>query len=123
MRLLALLLIASAAIAQAPKWHPLVPSKATSAKGATVEVDAEGVVRVSGKNPEVDTIVIEGTTSLTELTGLRIEALPGPKLPAKGPGRARNGNFVLTHVKLETSSRLSPGRFRLARLGGAVSSF
>ena len=123
MRLLALLLIASAAIAQAPKWHPLVPSKATSAKGATVEVDAEGVVRVSGKNPEVDTIVIEGTTSLTELTGLRIEALPDPKLPAKGPGRARNGNFVLTHVKLETSSRLSPGRFRLARLGGAVSSF
>ena len=41
MRLLTLLLITSAAAAQAPKWHPLLPSEATSAKGATVEVDGE----------------------------------------------------------------------------------
>src|SRR5262249_9742154 len=31
---------------------------------------------------------------------LRLEVLPDPSLPAKGPGRAPNGNFVLTEFKL-----------------------
>lgn len=123
MRRLTILLFAASACAQGPTWHPLVPSKASSAKGATVTVDAEGVVWVSGKNPDVDKIVIEGTTPLTDLTAIRIEALPDTKLPAKGPGRAGNGNFVLTHVKLETASRLSRGRLRAERLGGAIASF
>ena len=30
--------------------------------------------------------------------GLRLEALPDPNLPAYGPGRAANGNFVLTGI-------------------------
>jgi hypothetical protein len=33
------------------------------------------------------------------LEGLRIEALPDPSLPAQGPGRAGNGNFVLTRIR------------------------
>ena len=123
MRLLTLLLLAASVCAQGPTWHPLVPSKASSAKGATVTVDTEGVVLLSGKNPDVDQIVIEGTTALTDLTGIRIEALPDAKLAAKGPGRASNGNFVLTHVKLETASRLSRGRLRVERLSGAIASF
>jgi Protein of unknown function (DUF1553)/Protein of unknown function (DUF1549)/Planctomycete cytochrome C len=34
------------------------------------------------------------------LTGLRIEALADDGLPAKGPGLAPNGNFVLTEIKV-----------------------
>ena len=38
------------------------------------------------------------TNGLADLVGLRIEALPHDSLPAKGPGRADDGNFVLTEV-------------------------
>ncbi len=123
MRASVCLLIVGLAPAQTPAWETLIPSKLSSAGGATVEADAEGVVRVHGKNPPMDTVVVEGTLSLTEVTGLRIEALPSPELPAKGPGRAKNGNFVLNHVKLESVSRLGGGRFRPSPLGGATATF
>jgi hypothetical protein len=35
---------------------------------------------------------------LSDFVGLRIEALPHDALPGKGPGRADDGNFVLTEV-------------------------
>ncbi len=38
--------------------------------------------------------------SLRKLTGLRLEALADETLPAKGPGTAPNGNFVLTECKV-----------------------
>ncbi|MBI1831466.1 MAG: hypothetical protein HYR84_08455, partial [Planctomycetes bacterium] len=36
-----------------------------------------------------------------DITGLRLEVLPDPSLPAQGPGRAQNGNFVLQELRLD----------------------
>ncbi|MDB5302159.1 MAG: hypothetical protein JWO87_3822, partial [Phycisphaerales bacterium] len=49
-----------------------------------------------------------GTTTAKGITALRIEALPDPRLPANGPGRAPNGNFVLTKLVLFASPKDKP---------------
>ena len=39
-------------------------------------------------------------TDLTDITGIRLEVLTDDKLPNKGPGRASDGNFVLTELEV-----------------------
>jgi hypothetical protein len=39
--------------------------------------------------------------NLPNVTGLRLEALADERLPSKGPGRAPNGNFVLSQFMVE----------------------
>lgn len=85
-------------VGQAPAWHVLTPKETKSQVGATFEIDSEGVLRVGGSNgKDVYTIVLEA--NLPTITALRLEALPDPALAAQGPGRATNGNFVLSELR------------------------
>ena len=52
------------------------------------------------KSSAKDTYTVELPLAAKRLTGLRLEALPDPKLPGMGPGHA-GGNFVITHIKAE----------------------
>ena len=57
--------------------------------------EADGSITVGGTNTKgVLTFVAE--TDLTDITGVRLEVLADGRLPSKGPGRAPDGNFVLT---------------------------
>jgi len=53
-----------------------------------------------GKVPATDTYTIEIADWDKPLTALKLEVIPDDSLPEKGPGRSRNGNFVLGEVKL-----------------------
>src|SRR5205814_8454847 len=59
-------------------------------------------------NQEVYTIALR--TPLTSITGIRLEVLPDDKLPAKGPGRAANGNFVLNEFRLAALEQGKTGK-------------
>jgi hypothetical protein len=83
-----------------PTWTTLDVGKAVSQGGATLTKQNDGSFLVSGKNPVKDTYTITGATKLNGITALRLEVLPDASLPAKGPGRAPNGNFVLTELTL-----------------------
>ncbi|MCA9217322.1 MAG: hypothetical protein KDB27_29840, partial [Planctomycetales bacterium] len=48
-----------------------------------------------------DTYRIKLQPELKQITGLRLEALADDSLPAKGPGRAQNGNFVLNEISAD----------------------
>ena len=39
------------------------------------------------------------------MTGLSLEGLPDASLPAKGPGRAENGNIVLNEFEVRQGDR------------------
>jgi len=79
-----------------PQWVALVPTAFTSAAGATAAIGADGVVLVAG-NRAKDTYTLKGVIPAGgTLRGVRLEALADDGLPAKGPGRADNGNFVVT---------------------------
>jgi len=79
-------------------WSDAKPAKAESAGGATLEAQSNGAVLAKGKNPDKDTYVLEFFDLPNPVSALRIEALPHDSLPAKGSGRAGNGNFVITEV-------------------------
>jgi hypothetical protein len=71
----------------------------------------DGAVLASGANPSNEVYSIEAKTTLNSLTGIRLEALPGPRLPRGGPGRDVYGNFFLTAFEVEAAPANSPDRF------------
>jgi hypothetical protein len=79
-----------------PQWTTLQPIDAVSAYGAKLAIEKDGSVLVSGHSPNNDIYTITARAPLKAVTAFRIEALAHPSLPAGGPGRAGNGNFVLT---------------------------
>jgi hypothetical protein len=89
---------ALAAVQHDAQWKPLKPAKVASAKNAKLAIQGDGSVLASGKATENDTYSVTVTNALTGVTGLRLEALPDASLPANGPGRAPNGNFILSEV-------------------------
>ena len=42
---------------------------------------------------------IKAPVTVSQITGLKIEALTEPRLPSSGPGRSEKGNFVLSELK------------------------
>lgn len=77
-------------------WTMLRPVEAKSAGGATLVVQEDNSILVSGAQPDTDTYELTFENLPAGLTGLRLETLPHDSLPGKGAGRAVNGNFMLT---------------------------
>lgn len=82
----------------AERWTVLTPDSVASQHGATLTVSPEGIVSASGSNPDQDVYTVNISTELNEVGALRFEVLTDPSLPAQGPGRAANGNFVVNSL-------------------------
>src|SRR5688500_14948966 len=54
---------------------------------------------VSGVNPDIDDLIVTALTQITGATAVKLEVLTDGGLPAKGPGRAENGSWVLSEFK------------------------
>jgi len=83
-------------------WTPLELGEGKSAAGATFAKEADRAVFVGG-NLAKDVYTLTFDTELSNLTGLRIEALTDDRLGRKGPGRAPNGNFVLGELTVSAA--------------------
>ena len=92
-------LVASGSAAE-PQWSVLTFETLKSEAGATLKKLDDNSVLASGENPAKDSFELALTTKLSGLTGIQLEALPDESLVNKGPGRADNGNFVLSELKL-----------------------
>jgi hypothetical protein len=92
----------------AETWEILTPLTAESYSGATLEIQPDGSVLASGRRGDSDHYTVTATTTLKNVSALRLEMLPHDALPGKGPGRADNGNFVLSELKVQAGSREVP---------------
>lgn len=81
-------------------WRTLELKSYTSAGGATFEVQPDGSLLATGENPEHDTYTLVAEVPPGPLAAIRLEALSHPSLAHGGPGRAKNGNFALTDLRL-----------------------
>jgi hypothetical protein len=81
--------------AQVP-WTTLKADAIVSLEGATLKAMPDGSFLASGKNPSTDSYLFTSSQLPAGVTAFRLEVLPDDSLPSKGPGRAGNGNFVLT---------------------------
>lgn len=85
------------------KIHPLTAVSHAATSGAKLTAQEDGSVLVSGEVPDQDRYTLILELPAAEVTGFRLEALADKSLPAKGPGRAPNGNFVLSQFLVEVS--------------------
>ncbi len=86
------------AFAHDKDWTALRPTETESAGGAKLDLKEDASILVSGKKPDKDTYTLRVSELPKDSRAIRIEALPDDSLPSKGPGRAGNGNFVLSEV-------------------------
>jgi WD40 repeat protein/mono/diheme cytochrome c family protein len=93
--------------AQSPaiRWKTLDPSALSATGHVKLAKQADGSIVASGANPHQAVYTITAETDLTDITGLRLEVLPNDGLPNKGPGRAPDGNFVLTEVEVTAAPK------------------
>lgn len=85
-------------------WKVLDIVEAKSDSGTKLTTQKDGSLLATGPIPEGDTYTLTVKTDLTGITAFRLEVLPDPSLPAKGPGRA-DGEFVLVEFKVEAAPK------------------
>ena len=89
---------------QLPIWQDLPAQSVRSVQQARFQQQADGSWLAQGENRVSDTYEIISRFEKGEtLSAIRLEALPDGSLPKGGPGRAENGNFVLTDVRFGLS--------------------
>ena len=88
-----------------PKWDAINWNDASSTAGAMMTLNDDGSFLVSG-NKHFDKYVMR--TKVKQLSALRLEVLPDPSLPQQGPGRASDGNFVLSEFVVKAARADKP---------------
>jgi mono/diheme cytochrome c family protein len=104
-------------------WTVLEPTEATATGGTKLEIMGDNTVLARGAAPERENYTITATTDLTDIVALKLEALPHPSLPKGGPGRAANGNFVLSEISLGAAAKNKKDEAVAVRIATAEADF
>ncbi len=86
-------------------WKVVVPDYTLSDHGTVLEHTQDGTVTATGPSPAVDDYIYTAKSQYGVPTAFKLVAEPDDRLINKGPGRADNGNFVLTEVALQADGR------------------
>ena len=85
-----------------PIWTPWPQATVTALRGTEFQLLEDGSWLATGTNEGSEVYTMVGTPPANgTLSALRLEVLPHASLPKQGPGRADNGNFVLTDFTIE----------------------
>ncbi len=90
---------------QPVEWTVARDAEASTESGAEIEQLGDGSFLIRGENSTSDTYRLTFAAPRSRITAVRLEVLTHPSLPHGGPGRASNGNFVLTHVELQSGDQ------------------
>ena len=83
-----------------PVWAILGNAEPESLDGSGFVPLKDGSFLVTGPNPKNDRWVIKARVDMPSVRAMRIEALADKSLKKKGPGRAGNGNFLLSDLRV-----------------------
>ena len=90
------------------RWTLLQPKTAVATGQVKLAIEKDGAITSSGGTNATDyTVTLDA--DMKDVTGVLLEVLPDPTQPAFGPGRARNGNFVLSEFILQQTPADKPG--------------
>ena len=104
------------------EWFPLSPVRMSSTNNDSMRVLEDRSIVVSG-NADKGVYELTFETSLRDITGIRVEALPLDPAQKKGPGLAPNANFVLTELEVATVNRANVAEQAAIALTGGLSDF
>ena len=85
------------------RWYPLEPAEMGATYRAKFARQPDGSIFVEGDKAK-GAYRIVAPIPIDKVTGIRLDALPDDRLPARGPGRSASGNFVVT----EFTARVLP---------------
>lgn len=91
------------ALDKAVVWQTIEPKAVTSKHGATFQRQDDSSWLATGKNEVSDVYTVEAIIDAERVSAVRLEVLPDKSLVKEGPGRADNGNFVLTTFSVTAS--------------------
>jgi len=103
-------------------WLPVVAQTAVAAGQVKLEVDKMGVVTSSGAATKGD-YTLTFKADLKGVTGVVLEVLPNPTEGNFGPGRSKDGNFVLNEVSFSHAGSQKGAETKMEEFGGAWASF
>ena len=115
-------IVAGAEMPKGVTWSVLTMSETKSKAGATFTRLDDGSYLAGGTNGAHDTYTFTAKTALRHVTGLRLDALAYPSMKKGGPGRADNGNFALSKIRVFAKAA-SGGEETEVRLVKAVADF
>ena len=104
-------------------WTMLDDATITSTSGSQFKKLDDGSFLATGSSPESDTYNIIANTDLPGITAIRLEAIPDPSLPNKGPGRNVAGNFVLSRLLVTIAPGGTPGNAKPVALHHPIADF
>jgi hypothetical protein len=90
----------AAQLKQPTHWKRMRPESLSTNTRSKLTLQPDLSVFASGSNAVPEKYTFVAKTNLTGITGVRLDVLSDKRLPQKGPGRAGNGNFVLTSFQL-----------------------
>ena len=104
-------------------WTVLTPLETKSTNGATLELKPDQSVLATGERPDKDSYTVSAMLPPGDWVAMRLEVLTDDSLPAKGPGRADNGNLHLCEMQIESSLGGSNTTFVSVAVGQATADF
>ncbi len=96
-------------LSAAPQWQTLKPETAQAQHDTKLKIMEDNSILVEGSNPPQNIYTVTAKVSLKTITGFQLEVLPDKSLPQNGPGRAGNGNFVLTEFRVSKVGAVEGG--------------
>lgn len=104
------------------EWVTLDPKTLKGEARTKLTKEKNGAIYVEGPNRK-GAYTITAETDLTEITGIKMEALTDSRLPKNGPGRAPDGNFVLTEFKASWAPKANAKTVKPLALANAKADF
>ncbi|QDU61490.1 translocation protein TolB [Planctomycetes bacterium Pan216] len=91
-------------------WTPLKATNLTANNGNIKLAQAGDMVIVPSGEPNAQNLVytIVAKTDVKDINGIRLEVFPDEANKNSGPGRAKDGNFVLTELQVSAAAAAKP---------------
>ena len=104
-------------------WEVLRPRELVGSAGSKLTVEEDFSVLATGPNSQAETYTIRATADTKTIRAIRLQVLADERLPSRGPGRASNGNFVLSSLRIFVESQKANSVARRHRLASARADF
>jgi mono/diheme cytochrome c family protein len=90
------------------QWTVLKDADIFASFGVKFDKLPDGSFLAKGDNSTANNYKVTARTQLKNITGYRLEVLTDPNLPRSGPGRANDGNFILTDFSVDAAPSDKP---------------
>ncbi len=88
------------------KWESVKPAKFSALEAELKLLEDDSLLAGAGAAKEVYTVTLPAPES--SVSAVRLRLIPDKSLPKNGPGRAGNGNIVLTRVEFKQGDKTLP---------------